>query len=215
MQSRQRNNRQVADAIVEHLDTLFRVALRLTRNTEEAEDLVQDTCLRAYQAGADLRHPERVKTWLVKILTHRYIDAVRQRAGHPSILPYDDGEATDYQCAAWLGQPNPLTPEQQLTQRETLSALKRALDELPAAFRLAVFLVYVEGLSYQEAAEIMDCPLGTVMSRLARGKSLLRQQLRALEAPKTRPSRAAMGTQQGNGRAPLRVASRQGRHTPG
>ena len=78
-----------------------------------------------------------------------------------------------------------------------------------------MFLVYVEGLSYQEAAEIMDCPLGTVMSRLARGKSLLRQQLRALEAPATRPLRAAMGTQQGNGRAPLRVVSRQGRHPPG
>ncbi|MFQ5668871.1 MAG: sigma factor-like helix-turn-helix DNA-binding protein, partial [Candidatus Binatia bacterium] len=82
-------------------------------------------------------------------------------------------------------------------------------------FRLAVFLVCVEGLSYQEAAEIMNCPLGTMMSRLARGKSLLRQRLRELEAPQTRPSLTATRTQQGNGPVPLRVVSGRGQHQPG
>ncbi len=96
------------------------------------------------------------------------------------------------------------TPEDVAIQRELLAALKRALDGLPPAFRLAVFLVYVEGLSYQEAAEVMDCPLGTVMSRLARGKVLLRQRLRELEAP------------QGDGRVLLRVvSSHEGRHRSG
>ncbi len=100
MRSRHRNNRrQVADSIVKHLDTLFSAALRLTGDTAEAEDLVQDTCLRAYEAAATLSHPERVKHWLLKILTHRYIDAARKRAGQPTILPYDDGEGSYEQGA--------------------------------------------------------------------------------------------------------------------
>lgn len=215
MQFRRNNRRQVADAIVEHLDTLFRVALRLTRNAADAEDLVQDTCLRAYQAAADMRQVTRVKPWLLKILTHRHIDAARQRACHPTMLVYGDGEWADDQCVAKVAQLTAPTPEQLAVQGEMLCALKRALDELPAAFRLAVFLVCVEGLSYQEAAEIMDCPLGTVMSRLARGKSLLRQRLRELEAPQTRPSLTATGTQLGSGPVPLRVVSGQGQHQRG
>ncbi|MEE9147841.1 MAG: sigma-70 family RNA polymerase sigma factor [Candidatus Tectomicrobia bacterium] len=217
MRSRHRNNRrQVADAIVKHLDTLFSAALRLTGDTAEAEDLVQDTCLRAYEAAAALSHPERVKHWLLQIMIHRHIDVARQRARHPMIFIYDNGEDIDERRVAWMRQPPHPTPEHVAIQREMLAALKRALDELPAAFRLAVYLVYVEGLSYQEAAEIMDCPLGSVMSRLARGKSLLRERLRELEAPQTHPALIAAETSKGNDRVPLRVvSSHQGRHRPG
>ena len=210
MQFRRRNKqREVADAIAEHLDTLFRVARRLTGNSAEAEDLVQDTCLRAYEAAASLRHTRQIKHWLVKILTHRHIDAARQRARCPKILPYDEDEASHDRHVPWAAHLTALTPEHLAMQRETLSALKRALDELPEVFRLAVFLVYVEGFSYQEAAEILDCPVGTVMSRLSRGKSLLRQRLCALEAPQSRPSVTAPRTPPGTGRVPLRVVSRQ------
>ena len=138
MRSRHRNNRrQVADSIVKHLDTLFSAALRLTGDTAEAEDLVQDTCLRAYEAAAALSHPERVKHWLLKILTHRYIDTARKRAWQPTILPYDDREGSYDQGVARVQHLTIPTPEDVAMQRELLAALKRALDGLPPAFRLA------------------------------------------------------------------------------
>lgn len=208
MPLRWRTNRQrVAEALVEHLDTLFRVALRMTGNVAEAEDMVQETCLRAYQAADDLRQVTRVKSWLITILTHRAVDAVRWRARQPPMLTYQEEEGPA--ARAWsLGQSQrPPTPEHIASQREIATALKRALDELPVAFRLPVFLVYVEGLSYQEVAESLDCPLGTVMSRLARGKALLRQRLRALEASHVHPASPGADHQRRNGRASVIVMS--------
>ncbi len=191
-----RSKRQrLTEALVEHLDTLFRVALRLTGDVAEAEDLVQETCLRAYQAAADLRRISRVKSWLITILTHRAIDAARRGARQPSMLASREGKPLEARRGSAGRFQTSSNPEHIASQRELASALKRALDELPTAFRLPVFLVYVEGLSYREAAESLDCPLGTVMSRLARGKALLRQRLCEMEgsyahlaSPRAEPS---------------------------
>jgi RNA polymerase sigma-70 factor (ECF subfamily) len=216
MPLRWRTNRQrVAEALVEHLDTLFRVALRLTGDAAAAEDLVQETCLRAYQAAADLRQVRRVKSWLITILTHRAIDAARWRARQPPMLTYQEGESPE--ARAWsLGRSQtPPSPEHIASQRQTAFALKRALDELPVAFRLPVFLVYVEGLSYQEVAESLDCPLGTVMSRLARGKALLRQRLRELEASHAPPASPEAERPCRTGRASVIMMPSQRRRPPG
>lgn len=216
MPLRWRTNRQrISEALVEHLDTLFRVALRLTGDPTEAEDLVQETCLRAYQAAAELRQVTRVKSWLITILTHRAIDAARWRARQPPMLTYQEGERPE--ARAWsLGQSQrPPTPEHIVSQRQTAAALKQALDELPTAFRLPVFLVYVEGLSYQEVAESLHCPLGTVMSRLARGKAMLRQRLREMEASQSHPASPGVETPRRNSRAAVIVMPSKKRRLPG
>jgi RNA polymerase sigma-70 factor (ECF subfamily) len=215
MPLRWRTNRQrISEALVEHLDTLFRVALRLTGDPTEAEDLVQETCLRAYQAAADLRQVTRVKSWLITILTHRAIDAARWRARQPPTRAYQEGDPAAHTWSLGHLQ-RPPTPEYIASERERAAALKQALDALPAAFRLPVFLVYVEGLSYRDVAESLHCPLGTVMSRLARGKALLRQRLRELEASRVPPASPGADHQRRNGRASVLVMPSQKRRLPG
>lgn len=156
-----------------HLDTLHRVALRLTRNRAEAEDVVQETCLRAFRAFDRFSAGTNCRAWLVTILRNVFLNRVRDRARE--VLEGDMGGldtmdiATEDQVVA--------SPEEEFLQSVLHGDVDRAVKTLPLAFREVVVLVDLEGLSYREVAEALACPIGTVMSRLSRGRRLLRQAL--------------------------------------
>src|SRR3954467_14861778 len=156
-----------ADAALAHIDSLYGTALRLTRRAADAEDLVQDTYLKAFRASHQFEPGTNLKAWLFTILHNTYRNARR----HDGRSPVDvDSEAVER--AADDG-PGVQTPEQILT-RATLDAdLQAALDALPEAFRQAVWLRDVEELTYAEIAGVLDVPIGTVMSRISRGRRAL------------------------------------------
>jgi RNA polymerase sigma-70 factor (ECF subfamily) len=156
-----------AQAALSYIDSLYGTALRLTRRPADAEDLVQDTYLKAFRASHQFERGTNLKAWLFTILHNTY----RNMRRHDGRSPVDvDSEAVER--AAGDERVN-LSPEQILT-RGTLDAdLQAALDSLPAAFRQAVWLRDVEELSYAEMAKVLDVPIGTVMSRISRGRRAL------------------------------------------
>jgi RNA polymerase sigma-70 factor, ECF subfamily len=161
------DSEEFAQAALSHLDSLYGAALRLTRRTQDAEDLVQDTYLKAFRSAHQFETGTNLKAWLFTILHNTYRNVRR----HDGRSPIDvDSEAVDRaEDAAGLDH----SPEQLLT-RATLDAdLQRALDELPDAFRQAVWLRDVEELSYADIAKVLDIPIGTVMSRISRGRRAL------------------------------------------
>lgn len=177
---RRRHHRKDFEAIaLPHLDSLYGAACRLTRNPRDAEDLVQDTVLRAYRFWDSFEKDSNCKAWLFKILTNTFINkyqkAKRRREVHTAAVA--EQKATDgvliHQSS--LASRN---PEKVLMERSIGQPVIDALESLPADFRLAVVLCDLEGLSYKEIAEAMDCPIGTVMSRLYRGRRLLKKALR-------------------------------------
>lgn len=153
------------------IDSLYGTALRLTRRPADAEDLVQDTYLKAFRSSGQFKPGTNLKAWLFTILYNTFRNVRR----HDGRSPIDvDSEVVEQ--AAGAG-PDDLTPEQILT-RATLDAdLQAALDALPDAFRQAVWLRDVEELSYAEIAGVLDVPIGTVMSRISRGRRLLFERL--------------------------------------
>ncbi|MEZ5168524.1 MAG: sigma-70 family RNA polymerase sigma factor [Acidimicrobiales bacterium] len=156
--------------VVPEIEVLYRVARSITRNPTDAEDLVQDTMLRAYRAilRFDGRHP---RAWLLTIMRNAQINRVRRK--RPELLR--DPDTTMERLAAEDGD-DP-GPEDQVVDREYDAALVEALDALPEKFRSVVELVDVQGLSYQEAADIMGVPTGTIMSRLHRARTRIRRHL--------------------------------------
>lgn len=158
------------EALLAHLDSLFSFALRLARGQRAmAEDLVQETCLRAFKAYQNLRSPENIKPWFFKILVNTHINEFHRRNQQVPIV--------DIELSETLLDSAP-TPEQQLFEQLLESEIQQALDALPVEFRTVVWLADVEELSYDEIAEIVRCPMGTVASRLYRGHGLLREHLR-------------------------------------
>jgi RNA polymerase sigma-70 factor (ECF subfamily) len=155
-----------------HLDALYRVALRLTGNASDADDLVQETMLKAYRAWHQYQQGTNAKGWLLTILRHAFINEYRRRTRHPesvdidaieSFAVFDEGQDDDPQSRFF----------DQIVDDEVL----RAIDELPEQFREAVVLSDVEGMSYEEVARILEVPIGTVKSRLFRGRRLLQAKL--------------------------------------
>ena len=163
--------------VVPFLGQLYMAALRMTRNPTDAEDLVQETSVKAYAAFHQFRPGTNLKAWLHRILANTFINGYRKRRREPR-----QATASDY--ADWHAQGDPLASAARSAEAEALdrladSEILRALRDLPEEFRVAVYLADIEGYAYKEIAEIMGTPIGTVMSRLHRGRGRLRDKLAA------------------------------------
>jgi RNA polymerase sigma-70 factor (ECF subfamily) len=164
---------------MQYASQLYSAALRMTRNPADAEDVVQDTFLKAYKAYHTFQQGTNLKAWLYRILTNTYINRYRKQIRRPTEV--DFGEVEDLYLYKRLGAGEAggsarSAEEEALDQFVDLD-VKRAVEDLPEHFRLPVLLADVEGFSYKEIAEIMEVPLGTVMSRLHRGRKALQQGL--------------------------------------
>src|ERR671939_535659 len=161
------------------MGSLYSAALRMTRNAADAEDLVQETYLKAYRAFDSFQEGTNLKAWLYRILTNTFINSYRSRKRRPEQSDLDDVE--DLYLYRRLGGLEAAaagrSAEEELLDIYTDEEVKRALEELPEQFRMAVMLADVEGFSYKEIADILDIPIGTVMSRLHRGRKGLQKRL--------------------------------------
>jgi RNA polymerase sigma-70 factor (ECF subfamily) len=170
-----RNDRFERDALV-FMDQLYAAALRYTKNPEDARDLVQDTYLKAFNSFHQFEEGTNLRAWLYRVLTTTFINSYRKDQRRPQLA---SGELEDWQLAEAQSHTSDLGKSAEVEALENLpdSDIKRALQEIPEEFRIAVYLADVEGFSYKEIADIVEVPAGTVMSRLHRGRKLLREKL--------------------------------------
>ncbi len=163
----------------EHLDGLYRSALRLTRNRTAAEDLVQDVMLKAWRSFHTFQEGTSIRAWLHRILMNAFFDTYRKQMREPEVVEREDvGDFYLYDKVregAVLGEAG--NPENEVLDRIMDTEVRDSLEALPAQFRAAVILADVEGFTYKEIAEALGIPVGTVMSRLSRGRHMLQRQL--------------------------------------
>lgn len=161
---------------IEHLNALYRGALRLTRSPDDAQDLVQEVYVRALRFHAQFQAGTNLKAWLFKILKNTYINQYRKSARTPQPVDLDDPEISRIVAENPLVPASP-GPEAEVLNRLLAEDLQKAIAALPEIFQRVVVLSDVEGFSYREIADIEECPLGTVMSRLHRARRLLQARL--------------------------------------
>ena len=156
------------------MDQLYAAAMRMTRNPADAADLVQETFVKAYAAFGQFQQGTNLKAWLYRILTNTFINLYRKNQRNPYQGTIDDLEDWQLGNAVSATATTTRSAEAEAIDHLPDSAVKDALQSIPEDFRLAVYLADVEGFSYQEIADIMKTPVGTVMSRLHRGRKMLR-----------------------------------------
>jgi RNA polymerase sigma-70 factor, ECF subfamily len=159
------------------LPGLYGAALRMTRNPTDAEDLVQDTTLRAYRGFSTFEEGTNLKAWLYRILTNSFINTYRKKQREPKTVDGPDDVDEWYLFDRLGSRSTERSAEEDVLDRIPDADVKAALESIPENFRLAVLLADVEGFSYKEIAEITDVPIGTVMSRLHRGRKALEKAL--------------------------------------
>ncbi len=168
-----------AELATPYMSALYSAALRMTRNPADAEDLVQETFLRAFRGFGGFEEGTNLKAWLYRILTNTYINQYRAKKRRPEESELEETE--DFYLFRRLGGLEAAqatkTPESEFLDQLPETEVKEALEALPDQFRMAVILADIEGFSYKEIAEIMDVPVGTVMSRLHRGRRQLQKLL--------------------------------------
>lgn len=162
------------DEALAHADQLYRIALRLTGSPQSAEELVQETYLRAFRSWRSYATGSNLAAWLATILRNIYLDEARRQSRRPVIESLD--EQGDYYLYNHLAE-TAKEPQEAVLNRLAGGAIVDSLADVPPTFREAIVLVDVGGFSYKDAAEILDVPVGTVMSRLHRGRRLLKQAL--------------------------------------
>jgi len=185
--------REFAALAEQHLDGLYGVALRLTRRKDAAEDLVQETFLKAWRSFHTFQPGSNARAWLYRILMNAYIDTYRKAAREPNIVEHEDVEEqyiySRVQASEDLRRQG--NPEEEALRRIMDADVEAALAGLPEAFRAPVILADLEEFSYKEIAQILEIPIGTVMSRLFRGRRLLQRALweYAVQSRRVRPER--------------------------
>jgi RNA polymerase sigma-70 factor (ECF subfamily) len=162
---------------MKHVDPLYSAALRLTKNDRDAEDLVQDTFLRAYRFFDKFERGTNIKAWLFKILTNTFINRYRRSVKERTIVEGSERDAVHERFISREATEYAANPEQFFFDRLLSDDVLRAVDALPIDFRMVVILADLQEFSYKEIAEILDVPVGTVMSRLYRGRRLLQKAL--------------------------------------
>jgi RNA polymerase sigma factor (sigma-70 family) len=171
------------DSVARLMDRLYGTALRLTRDPDDAEDIVAEALGQAWRRLDQLRDPEQLEGWLFRILNNTFVNACRRRRSrqdHETELEPNDSEGDCFSLFEQLHQPFLLwwgTPEIDFVDSLLQEDIQQALDGLPDAFRIVIVLVEIEGYSYEEAARLLDVPLGTVRSRLSRARSLMQKAL--------------------------------------
>mgnify|MGYP002722698180 FL=1 len=160
------------------LDQLYGGAMRLTRNPQDAEDLIQETYLKAYKNFSSFKQGTNLKAWLYRIMTNTYINSYRKAQRRPTESSAD--ELSDFQLYTTAGHDSTGLESAEVAALKQMpdSQISEAMNDLPEDYRMVVYYADVEGLAYKEIAEVMGTPLGTVMSRLHRGRKLLRAALK-------------------------------------
>ncbi len=166
-----------AEEAMQYAPQLYSAALRMTRNSADAEDLVQETFLKAYRSFASFQDGTNLRAWLFRILTNTFINIYRAKQRRPVETDLDDVEDLYMYKRIGALQSASRSAEDQMFDLFTDDEVKRSLEELPESFRLPVLLADVEGFAYKEIAEMLDIPIGTVMSRLHRGRKAMQKRL--------------------------------------
>ena len=168
---------QFEKTTLQYIDELYGTALRLTRNDRDAEDLVQDTFLKAYKYFHQFEPGTNCRAWLFKILTNTFINGYRRRIKEREIVERQENGSLQNSLVCKESVDRFSNPERRFVNAALSDDVQRALDAVPTDFRMAVILSDLQDFSYKEIADIMGTPIGTVMSRLFRGRRLLRQAL--------------------------------------
>ena len=171
--------------IKNNMDSLYSLALRFTRNTADAEDLVAESVSKAWTSIESLEDKNRFRPWMFRILHNRFISDYRKKSIRPVESSYDENSGNDDKeeiSSLLIQQPNDFldwwaNPEREFSNRLLGEDIMSAIDSLPEAFRICILLVNVEGLSYDEAARVLEVPPGTIRSRMKRGRTLLQKSL--------------------------------------